>query len=82
MSNVINVSLTAEDKFKLTNPDNGRFKMVKSADLLDSCYITRSTIEAFFLSKFKGRKTKCIISEDALKRIDSIADFNTIDDRW
>lgn len=82
MSNVIHVSLTAEDKFKLTNPDNGRFKMIKSSILHDPLYVTKTSIEALFLSKFKGFKTLCEYSEDALTRINSIVDFNSIDDRW
>ena len=82
MSNYIMITLTQEDKFKLTDPDTGRFKMVKSADLMAPAYITKSSIEGVFLSKFKGRKTCCEFSEDALTRIISITDFNAIDDRW
>ena len=83
MSTSIYVDLTAEDTFELTDRRTLKVVMVKSAEIHDPCYITRSSVESHFLSKFKNyEEAHFYFSDDALTRINSIMEFNAIDDRW
>ena len=79
----IYVDFTAEDTFELTDRKTRKVVMVKSAEIHDPCYITRSLIESHFLSKFGNYdEASFFFSDDALTRINSIMEFNAIDDRW
>ena len=79
MSNIINVRLTENDQFAVTDPDTEIIHEYNSILFHSPCFIVMSSIQNFFLEEFPG-KTECNCSADALKRMQSIVDFNCIND--
>ncbi len=79
MSKIINVRLTENDRFAVTDPDTGIRHEYKSILFHDPQFIVDRSVMNFFCEQFPG-KTKCKVSADALERIRNITDFNCISD--
>lgn len=79
MSNIINVRLTENDQFAVTDPDTGIVHVYNSILFHDPRFIVDLSVKNFFCEAFPG-KTEWECSADALERIHSITDFNCLND--
>ena len=79
MSTIITVRLNENDHFWVTDPDTGIMHEYNSILFHSPCFIVTNSILSFFYEEFPG-KTECNCSADALKRMQSIVDFNCIND--